>query len=187
MDNISCNGAYELSMQLTNKMQRCHFWQHQETVHHQTRNMPGGHPWRDKGPVQSEKDLKITLEKWKLSRMYGRKPKDSDPAHTLGRTSKARPNGAGMAQGKLETSASPAASWMGTLSQCRHPARNQWKCKMRKFSTIHTILAVERWPMPNIAMFFVLAAFWQIALKTTAPVCAHTWEMLFSQTATAVR
>lgn len=41
--------------------------------------------------------------------------------------------------------------------------------------------------MPNIFLLFVLAAFWQIALKTIAPVCAHTWEMLFSQTATAVR
>lgn len=74
-------------------------------------------PWRDKGPVQPEKDLKLPLEKRKLSTVYERKLKESEHPHTLGRASKARQNGAGMADRELGTSASLGASWRGMLSQ----------------------------------------------------------------------
>lgn len=42
------------------------------------------------GQLQSQEDLRIPLEKRKLSTVYGRRLKESDPPHTLGRTSKAK-------------------------------------------------------------------------------------------------
>lgn len=55
---------------------------------------------------------------WRRGRspVYGRKPKDSNPPHPLGRTAKARQKGAGMAHTKLETTASPGVSCTRTVT-----------------------------------------------------------------------
>jgi len=56
----------------------------------------------------------VFVEEEALQRVWEKK--ESDPPHTLGRTSQARENGAGMAHAKPGTSASRAAGCTGTLA-----------------------------------------------------------------------